>query len=491
MKKQHLIWTMIVFLVPLLACSLGGGGEEAASSQVSIGEAATEAPTATRLPVVDDVEEVKEETPTPLPSPTPEPEPEVVAFPGEIGLDQFDSYQVKTVMEFTRPPGEATGDDITEQRQEIFLEVINEPQIWHQTMSIQSTGATETNSQSESYYVNDVTYIKTLDNWTAMSGLMGRSQFTGLGLYVHLPETALCNPETETVNNIPAIHCTFTDQDKLTESLDAEVVEGNVWIAEDGGYVLKYELTAEQLDLKGGFSGGYELFNTYSLSYELVEANGDFSITLPAEAQGVTVTDIPVTGSTSGLATPDGADIFLDSQYATNYFSTADLKELVDFHLNDLSANWEAISDESYVSRDFALLVFKGNEEGFLRIYLQEDLAGEGYFVSMSLPFEAPGLSGGNDGSDATGSDFPMLDDAEEITAMGGFVTYYTTTDISAAVDFYRQEFSAEGWEEDAAQALIQPDTMGMMYFKKGGETVMVTISKEDDTRTNVIVVTQ
>lgn len=491
MKKQIFTWTLVIFLVPLLACSLGGG-DESASSQVSLEGGGTEEAAPTQPAVVEDVEEVKEETPTP--EPTPVPEPEAVEFPGVIGVDQFDTYQMKAVMEFTRPPGEATGDEVTEQRQETFLEVIKEPEIWHQTISIQSTGGTETNVERETYYVDDVTYNLTFDSWTAMGGLMGRSQFTGLGLYVLLPETALCDPEIETVNDIPAIHCTFTEADKVSESLDAQKVDGDVWIAEDGGYVLKYEMYAEQLDLKGAFSGGYEIFDTYSLSYELVDINSDLSISLPPEAQGVAVNDVQ-SNSTSGVAVPDSAEVFLDSEYGTNYFSTAGLQELVDFHMNDLSASWEAITDESYVSKDFALLVFKGDEEGFLRVYLQQDLAGAGYFASITMPYEAPGLSGADSGTGtgagASSSDFPVLDDAEEITSLGGFVTYYSATDIPTTIDFYRQELSAEGWEEDAAQTLIQPDTMGMMQFKKDTETIMVTITKEDDGRTNVIVVTQ
>ncbi len=63
--------------------------------------------------------------------------------------------------------------------------------------------------------------------------------------------------------------------------------------------------------------------------------------------------------------------------------------------------------------------------------------------------------------------------------------------DRSGYVSNAFNELSAEGWEEDSAQTLIQAETLGMMQFTKEGETVMVTITKEDDGRTNVIVVAQ
>jgi len=167
---------------------------------------------------------------------------------------------------------------------------------------------------------------------------------------------------------------------------------------------------------------------------------------------------------------------------------------------------YQELPEESYVEDGYALLVFEDETGGILRVFIQKDLGGKGYFVTATLPFENPNLFGGESegGSEvdsgsggasgaggASASEFPVLDDAEEITSLGGFVTYYSATDIPSTIEFYRQALSAEGWEEDSAQTLIQPDTLGMMQFKKDDETVMVTITKEEGGRTNIIVVTQ
>jgi hypothetical protein len=458
---------------------------------------------------VEDREEVQEETPTP----ESEPEPEVTEFPGVLGVEEFDSYQANIVLEFTGATGEAFGDDVIDQRQETFLEVIREPETWRQVSSIQSTGAFDVDTTTEYYYIDDIAYTLASGTWIAQEGLLGRVQFSHPSLTAPLPETALCDSETETINGVSVIHCSFTEADNVADSLDAAVINGDVWIAEDGNYVMKYVLNAEQLDLKGAFSGGYEYFDTYTIDYELDNVNGDFTIDLPAEAQGTEVIDIAglSSGESSGIPAPDGADVYIDSFASLNYFSTLDIEDLADYHIETLpTVGYQEIPEESYVEENYALLAFEDDAGGILRVFIQQDLASEGYFVSVTLPFDAPDLSSGDSDNSSSGADtgagdtsdtggaesadaseFPVLDDAEEITSLGGFITYYSTTDIPSTVDFYRNELSTEGWEEDEAQTLVQPDTLGMMQFTKDGETLMVTITKEDDGRTNVIVVTQ
>ena len=93
-NRRFLTWVIVVFMIPALACSLLGGNESA-SSKVSLGANEGEDATPTEPPIVEDVEEVKKETPTP------QPEPESVAFPGVIGVDQFDTYHLYGGIRFT------------------------------------------------------------------------------------------------------------------------------------------------------------------------------------------------------------------------------------------------------------------------------------------------------------------------------------------------------------------------------------------------------
>jgi len=487
MRKQLFTWMMIVLMVPTLACGLFGGGEESASSAVSLGEDTEESAEPTQPPVVEDVEEISEE-------PTPEPaEPESAPFAGSIGLDQFDSYRTNITLQFTGATGEASGDQTTDQRQDIVLEVVKSAQIWHQAIQIQAEGAINTDVETESYYVDGVTYTQTFDNWIAQDGLLGRSQFSNPRLYTALPETALCNTEPENVNGISTIHCTFTEQDQVANSLEgAERIQGDVWIAEEGNYVVKYELAAQNLALKGLFTGGFEQFETYNLSYELLDTN-NVSIELPAEAQGTEPIANPDTADSSGLAAPDGAEVFVDSFAGMNYFSTDDLSSIADFHLETLpAAGWQAVPEESYRDDGYALLIFE-NEEGVLRVFIQQDLGEEGYFVSATLPFDQPGLGSGGDTGDSTGGstagaadvDLPLLDDAEDVFSAGGITTYFTPSDMTTVVDFYREELTVAGWTEDTTSSYVD-DATAILTFNNNGTTLLISATAGDDGRISV-----
>ena len=99
---------------------------------------------------------------------------------------------------------------------------------------------------------------------------------------------------------------------------------------------------------------------------------------------------------------------------------------------------------------------------------------------------QAGGIDVGGGAGDAVDtSDLPVLENAEEVTAMAGFLNYYTPSDISEVIDFYRQELPATGWQENVDQGYVGDDN-AMLSFTKEGQTMMLTIVKEDN-RINVI----
>ena len=88
--------------------------------------------------------------------------------------------------------------------------------------------------------------------------------------------------------------------------------------------------------------------------------------------------------------------------------------------------------------------------------YELKDIDGD---FTITLPEEATqggGIDVGEGAGGAVGtSDLPVLENAEEVTAMAGFMNYYTSSDISTIIDFYRQELPASGWQENADQAYV------------------------------------
>jgi len=492
-NKKILTLSMIVLLVPALACSLGGGSDESASSNVSLGAEATDAPAATQAPVVEDIEKVSEATPTPEST-----SPETTSLDGSLGLEQLDSFRATMFLEFTGALAGTTGNETTNQRQDYVLEVTRNPQARHQTTAIKGEGGIESDAQSEYYLIDGVTYTLTFGRWIAQAGAMGRSQFANPETFVPIPETATCDSGPEDINGISAIHCTFTEADNIANALNASSAQGDIWFAEAGNYVVKYELDAQDVSLKGRFaeSGGYYEFATYTIGYELEEVDGGLTISLPAEAEGAEVVDQSgsVIGN-SGLAAPDGADVFVDSDPGgLNYYSTEDQATLIDFHRQALpAAGWQADPEESYVDDNYALLIFE-NETGILRVFIQKDIDG-GNFVSVTLPFVAPGPDAGAGGDTSTGGgaaagDIPVLDDATELFSGGAATTYVTEADIETVVEFYRQELSAAGWTEDTSSSISTGD-VAVLKFEQDGTSLTASATKEDDGRVRVSILKQ
>lgn len=65
MSRKALVCLLIIFLVSALGCSLASRGNQSAAGQVSLQANPSAVPSPTNLPVVEDIERIKEETPEP------------------------------------------------------------------------------------------------------------------------------------------------------------------------------------------------------------------------------------------------------------------------------------------------------------------------------------------------------------------------------------------------------------------------------------------
>lgn len=104
---------------------------------------------------------------------------------------------------------------------------------------------------------------------------------------------------SETVNGVDAKHYTFDQralgEDGLTEST------GELWVAAQGGYIVKYVLTRKG---KADFFGeGIE--GTQTLDYELTDVNKDASITLPDDCPPGLV-DAPILPDAANVSNAPG-----------------------------------------------------------------------------------------------------------------------------------------------------------------------------------------
>ncbi|GAB4441420.1 MAG: hypothetical protein Kow0031_23440 [Anaerolineae bacterium] len=509
--KKSNYWVILLLLLPLLACSLTGGGEEAASSQVSLGsEESAPAEEAAPQEVVEETEQMAEEQAAAEEAAGPAAGP----FTAKHGFLDFDSFRANSVLEFEGGRGDVEGET-TDGVQSYTLEVTRNPAARYMAMDIRNEGTVAADAQTEFYLVDGVTYTFSAGNWIAQQGKMGASQFSNPAVFAPLPDTATCDSDPVEVNGVSAIHCTFTIDDMSFSSLDAASSNGEVWVAEDGNYVVSYILEATDVAVKGAFEGSaMKYFDVYRTGYDLTDINGDISIELPAEAAGADVIDMAAMnagGATSGLAVPPNAELIIDNEFVLMYFS-ADMttEEIAAFHRDALSsAGWEELPDDSYVEEINALLAFAG-EGGVLRVFASQDIDG-GFFVNATMPFEMPDMSGdsapaapadsggdsaGDSGSDsgnsappAAGGDLPLMADAADVLSMGGFTSYTSAGSIDAVLQFYRDQLPPLGWAEDE-NVSFSDDTTGMLMFNKDNQSLLLTLSAEGGSTTVGLVIT-
>jgi hypothetical protein len=525
LHKNTTFWVILIFLLPTLACSLTGGGdsEESASSQVSLGSEEAAAPEADAPEAgaseadtveTDAASEVVEETEQPSEEQA-APEENTDAgsasgpFSAEYGFLDFDSFRVTSVLEFEGGRGDTTGES-TNAVQSYMLEVTRNPPARHMRVDIRNEGTVAADVETEYYLIDDVTYTFAAGNWIAQQGRMGASQFSNPATFAPLPETAACDADPVEVNGVSAIHCTFAIEDMSFSSLDAASSNGEVWVAEDGNYVVSYVLEATDVVVKGAFEGSaLKYFDVYRTGYDLTDVNGDIAIDLPAEAAGAQVIDMAAMnagGQTSGLEMPPNAELIVDNEFLLMYF-TPDMttEEIAAFHRDALaSAGWQELPDDSFVEEYSALLAFEG-DGGVLRVFANQDLDG-GYFVSATLPYEMPDLpddaAAPADSGDAEGAagdsgdapaaadtDLPLMPDASDVLSMAGFTSYTSAGSIADVLQFYRAELSPLGWDEDDTMS-FSDDTTGIAMFNKDGQTLMLTLSAEDGATTVGLVIT-
>jgi hypothetical protein len=289
MNTQKYLWAIVVLLLPTLACRLGGSASEKSGSVVA--EIPTEAPAETTEPIIEDIEEVAEAAS--------EAGEDAVEFPGTTDLSALSAYRITYVQE---DDGVNTADEPAITRVEIFMETTQDPLAKHYVQKNINGALTEDAPEaavyeSENYFMDDVSYwynSEQGDSWTVVP--RGVDEYRdilsqGFGApetLLYLPTTGLLSQEPEEINGILTHHYSFSEADNIIDEVYTFTgVKGDVWIAVEGNYVVKYELAGEierthippgqeELTLyKSGYAG---------LKFELFDVNGDFTITPPTEA---------------------------------------------------------------------------------------------------------------------------------------------------------------------------------------------------------------
>ena len=110
--------------------------------------------------------------------------------------------------------------------------------------------------------------------------------------------------------------------------------------------------------------------------------------------------------------------------------------------------------------------------------------------TDVDVPVEAaiPAACTTEDGSiGGASSDFPMLDDASEVTSFAGVLSYQTALPMEDVMAFYDDTLANEGWVKDEEGSFIASGN-ALVNYMRDGVTLSVTVSPNEDTGGNYVI---
>lgn len=166
--------------------------------------------------------------------------------------------------------------------------------------------------------------------------------------------------KTETVNGVKAKYYTWKEGG-LT-GMGFASAKGDVWVAVDGNYVVKY--TAEGTGKGSLFGSSGKEEGTITIEYNVTNINGSFKIEPPKDCESA-ASDIPI------MADAQNKSMFGDM---ISYESASSFEDVVNFYKKEMpAAGWEQ-ADEPTEMEELAMLSYtKDNNKAQLMISFDKD----------------------------------------------------------------------------------------------------------------------
>ena len=507
MSKQRLGWKIKLMLLPVLVWGLLGCS----------GQSQSAAPTAAAVPPTNTpVAELEASPPPPPPTPTTPPtvaptetpavEEVMIDFTTRTGLETLSAYRSTLTFDFE---GVQEGQPTTGQG-EVLTEFTREPEARYIRMQVEGSAFEELGGSAtlEVYTVDQINYLQFPgdDSWLALPAeAASYEEEMVLESFIDLPTTARRNPQPETIQGLAVEHYSFTEADMADPGLSLEQAQGELWVAVEGGYVVKYEVEAtisatdpelpiEESRMSRAFDAG-----SLHLTYELADINSDLTIILPEEAaaagpdpaglvEGLTETEQTdnleltppetVEDDTPGMTywgtLPSPDDVFnlsvesngLEDILTATSFS--DLPTVLALYRQELpKRGWQEKVEAAVIDETQATLLFEGPDL-VLRLELSQPpdsltdirlttTVAEGAVTSVDL------------------SELPRPENIELKLEQPDYLRYDVDSDLDTMLEFYRTELTALGWRERAEFGYIQNWSVSR-FFRKGNFSLNVLL---------------
>ena len=288
----------------------------------------------------------------------------------------------------------------------------------------------------------------------------------------------------EEVNGIPATHYRFDASGLPIDpaSVGSTTVTGDAWIADPGGYVVRYTL---EVTPPAGATG--DAATRQSWRYELTT---DAAIALPDGCLRVP-RDFPQTA--------DATDVSLTSS-GLDYRTPSSAREVTAFYWDRLAADGWTLpmaKPPADVGPPFAFTARKGDRATSVLLVAADGGGTDVSVVTFDLAAEAPAPSGAASPAPTSSpkptaaptlpNGVPVYPSATEVIQAGSSgVSGLTDDEPKAVLDWYRGKLTKAGWSLEMSSS---SNGIEFGQWTKGSAAVMVVASPEDDATRFVVTV--
>jgi hypothetical protein len=302
-----------------------------------------------------------------------------------------------------------------------------------------------------------------------------------------LPVTEANKVGDDTVNGIATTHYKIDENSQLFED-DNSGVSGELWIAKQGGYVVRFTLDVQAPD-KPTASG---LQTSQAWRYELSQVNAIKEIQVPSGCIPV-LADIPAMTDAQNLMRGSGA---------MTYVTASDATKVVDFYKQKLPAMGWQIQESQPTNQTSPFNIRFLQNDKHLEIYLDKSDSGLNVMIVLFNPAEqasAPVTSPNTTPTveikptiDASQSglppDVPLYPGATNLKKAQSMVVFSTGDAIDVVAKFYHDQLQANGWsltnEMNTGSNVVMQTWMkgnrslaGMYKSENGVTTISITTS--------------
>ncbi len=387
MKKWVLLSVALVLLLAVAAC--GGSKAEPTSPpppRPTSSQAEAAPPTAAAPPTKSAAPPTKAAPPTQAPAST-EPAGDMGAILDPASLGEPSNLQsYRSTMDII-VSGMANGQEVKESFH-FLLEHTSDPLAQHIVMTGEGTDSEEANA-IEMYLVEGMMYMKMGEQWLSVPANEGEALTEGMVAPSDLVEST-CGWKNEgktTVNGIKVEHWTLSMADMQKCAPVSQVLElekltdsgGDLYIAEDGGYMVQMDLFFEGEDLGLNMSDNAEPVQEgrMEIHYQLTDVNQPITIELPPEAKASSAPpeDIPI---------PDDAQEVNSMMGMITFFSPGTPQEVADFYKAEMPNNgWTEVSVDE-MSGMFMLEYSKGDQSAKMVIQTDDEKQMTSVFITVA-----------------------------------------------------------------------------------------------------------